>query len=257
MPLAPPVSWVLAVDNGAVDRATGARQDANAERLLAEVYPVAVRDGLQTALPHRMQTGNPVALIGRTATANGSLAKDAWWWATARLAGQGGGGAADGGDRRLKLMGVGLGSAQAAANAADCMLLVNTPNALMKAAAFGQYLVPPKVLCRQGEVDRNFPGDADNDGFVESYGFQVVRLASGRATFTIYPQGRPIFYPTYLFTVPAVERESLDLAHSRVLINIDGKQFADPPQFPDGSFLLQVPFVLDKPVTVEAILVKR
>jgi hypothetical protein len=127
----------------------------------------------------------------------------------------------------------------------------------MKAGAFGQYLVPPKVLFRQGELDRNFPGDADNDGFVERYGFQTVRLANGRATFTIYPQGRPLFYPAYLFTVPAIERDALDLAHSRVLINIDGKQFADPPQFPDGSFLLQLPFTLDRPVTVEALLIRK
>ena len=144
-----------------------------------------------------------------------------------------------------------------AQNSADCMLLVNHPDLLTKATGFSQYLDPPKIIVRQGELDRNFPGDADNDGFVESYGFQVVRLANGRATFTIYPQQRPIFYPPFLFTIPAVERDALDVKHSQLLINIDGKQFANPPQFPDGSFLLQIPFPLNKdPVNVEAILVK-
>ncbi len=141
---------------------------------------------------------------------------------------------------------------------ATCMMLVNSPTGLGMAGAFGQYLEPVKIVMNQGEVDRTFPGNWDNDpyGFVKSYGFQVVRLANGRATFTIYPQERPIFYPPILFTVPAAEREALDVKHSRLLVNIDGKLFTDPAVFPDGSFLLQVPYVLDRPVNVEARLVK-
>jgi hypothetical protein len=54
-----------------------------------------------------------------------------------------------------------------------------------------------------------------------------------------------------------VEREAVNLRNSRLLINIDGKQFADPPQFPDGSFLLQLPYVIDRPVQVEAVLVHK
>jgi hypothetical protein len=140
---------------------------------------------------------------------------------------------------------------------ADCMLLVNGADALLQAACFAQYLVPPKVIVRQGELDQTYPGDVDGDGFVEPYGFQAIRLANGRATFTIYPQDRPIFVPAFLFTVPAAEREALDLMHSRMLITIDGKLFADPPQFPDGSFLLQFPNEIDQPVDVEAIVVKK
>ncbi len=256
---ADPISWALAMDNEVMDRSASASgvQGADAERLLSEIYPAGVREGLETALPHRMQTGAPVAIIGKTsasASGGGGLAKNAWWWALEKSAAGG-----QAGDSVMKLAGVGLGAAGPALTRhhADCMLLANTPNALMKAGAFAQYLVPPKVIVSQGELDRNFPGDADNDGFVESYGFQAIRLANGRAAFTIYPQQRPIFYPVYLFTIPAIEREALDLAHSRILINIDGKQFADPPQFPDGSFLLQFPYVLDRPVSVEAVLVKR
>jgi hypothetical protein len=110
---------------------------------------------------------------------------------------------------------------------------------------------------RQGELDRSFPGDVDNDGLVEPYGFQVIRLQNGRASFTLYPQERPLFYPPFLFTVPAVERQADDVKNSHMLINIDGQQFTDPPQFPDGSFLLQMPYVIDRPVQVEGVLVKK
>jgi hypothetical protein len=137
------------------------------------------------------------------------------------------------------------------------MLLVNAPPALTQAGSFSQYLQPPRLRIRQGELDRNFPGDTDNDGFVEPYGFQVIRLTNGRAAFTVFPDNRPLFYPPFLFTIPALERAGLDLPHARLLINIDGKQFADPPQFPDGSFLLQLPYTLDRPVSIEAVLIKK
>ena len=188
-----------------------------------------------------MQTAAPVAMIAQTAAT--TTAKAAWWWAV---------------KNRRKYFGNALQSDPAQAHGElFCMLLVNNPTALTQAGSFSQYLAPPRLRFRQGEPDRNFPGDPDNDGFVDAYGFQVVRLASGRAAFTIYPQERPLFYPPYLFTVPAIERQALDLKDSRVLINIDGKQFADPPRFPDGSFLLQMPYVINQPVNVEALLIHK
>ncbi len=249
--VADPISWALSSDpsswagqenSGGGSDAAGSR-DAE-ERLLADVYTAPFRAGLATALPHRMQTGDPVALI------SGSDAqKDTFWWANTR------GRSDPQGPRRV--FGAGFSTpAGAASGEASCMLLVNNPNALTKAGTFSGYLSPPKVVMRQGELDVTVPGDMNNDGFVEAYGFQAIRLAGGRAAMTIYPQNRPIFYPVFLFTVPAIDRKSLDVAHSRLLVNVDGRQFADPPVFPDGSFLLQIPYVLDRPVTVEAELVK-
>lgn len=240
-----PVSWALLSmpRMGREGQETPESTEAT-QRLLTEVYPATFRQGLTTALPHRMQSNASVAMI---APANPQ--KDNFWWSHEAV-----------GHPTRWIFGAGIPSPATATGPvngeSNCMLLVNSPNGLAMAGAFGQYLVPPKIIAKQGELDRNFPGDLDNDGFVESYGFQVVRLAGGRAMFTIYPQERPIFYPPILFTVPATERDALDLKHSKLLINIDGKQFANPPQFPDGSFLLQVPYVLDRPVNVEAILVK-
>ncbi len=235
-----PISWALVLDQNAVRQKQDADLQSTAagvERLLSEIYPASVRQGLTTALPHQMQMNAPIAMLAKTGSTNGG--KNNWWWAEGR---------------GRKIFGVGITQRK---GPLDCMLLVNSPSPLMQAGSFAQYLVPPKVRVRQGELDRNFPGDLDNDGLVEPYGFQVIRLSNRRTSFMIYPQERPLFYPPYLFTVPAVERDAVDVKDSRVLINIDGKQFADPPAFPDGSFLLQIPYVLDRPVQVEAILVKK
>ncbi len=271
-----PVSWALVLDSGVVGEEryagmTGAGE--NAEKLLAGIYPRAVREAVGVnselgmvnsekrlgALPHQMQLGSPIGMIAKTGLGVG-FEKGLWWWAE--------------GDGR-KVFGAGISAREGAegrSGPVDCMLLVNEANALAMAGSFGQYLVPPRVKVRQGELDRNFPGDVDNDGFVDSYGFEVVRLSRGRASFVVDPRMsgqlsvvggqkeegvRPLFYPVILFTVPAVEREDVDLKHSRVLVNVDGKQFEDPPQWPDGSFLLQLPWVIDRPVGVEAILVKK
>jgi hypothetical protein len=242
-PVPRPVSWALM--SAEKPGNAGAAADSP-ERLLTEIYPATFRQDLPTALPHRMQSHTAVAMI-----APASRQKNNFWWAR------------DAVPQTRWIFGTGIvpASPDPAApgfSEATCMLLVNAPNALTMAGSFGQYLVPPKIVVRQGEIDLTYPGNWDNDpsGFVETYGFQVVRLANGRAVFSIYPQERPIFYPPILFTVPAVERDALDLKHSQLLINIDGKQFPNPPQFPDGSFLLQIPYVLDRPVTVEALLVK-
>jgi len=247
--MARPMTWALVQEDrehawGMEEWGMHAKTPEDADRLLNAIYPASVKAGLTTALPHQMQRGASVAMIAKSVAASAAAKeKNLWWWTK-------------GGGKRI--FGAGLaGGGGGGENSADCMLLVNKPLALMQAGAFAQYLVPPKVLVREGELDRNFPGDADNDGMVESYGFQAIRLSNGRARFTVYPQERPLFYLAYLFTIPATDRESFNLKNSRLLVNIDGKQFSDPPQFPDGSFLLQLPYVIDRPVQVEAIVVAK
>jgi hypothetical protein len=243
-----PVSWAFMQNDNRRDagRPLGAPDPAGQHRLLEEIYPPVLRQGFATALPHRMQTDAPIAMIART-----SARKDTFWWASGRMS--------EASAEFRRYFGAGLlpSSSAAGRKRAACMLLVSGADAVVQAACFGQYLAPPKAIARQGELDLTDPGDADSDGFVESYGFQAIRLANGRATFRIYPQERPIFFPAYLFTVPAAERETLDLKNSRMLVTIDGKLYADPPQFPDGSFLLQIPHVIDQPADVEAVVVRK
>ncbi|MGN6369978.1 MAG: hypothetical protein ACTHN5_17110 [Phycisphaerae bacterium] len=234
-PAGDPITWALVLDRSVHPPAAAPAVTANSSRLLDAIYPAAVRQGLTTALPDRMQTGAAVGMIAKT----GSRGGQNWWWT-----------AGDG----KRVFGVGIAQR---GGPVDCMLLANTPTPLMQAGSYSAYLVPPKVRVRQGEWDRSFPGDVDNDGLVEPYGFQVVRLQNGRVSFTLYPQERPLFYPPFLFTVPAVERQADDVKNSHMLLNIYGQQITEPPQFPDGSFLLQMPYVIDRPVQVEGVLVKK
>jgi hypothetical protein len=238
-PIPDPASWVLSLDNATLtsDPSLDAKTP-DAQRLLAALYPTAFRNNV--TLPHQMQPGAPVALLAKTSP----QIQAPWWWA--RLD-----------DKKIFGTAIAPPPAPAQHSPLNAMLLVNAPPALTQAGSFSQYLQPPRLRIRQGELDRNFPGDTDNDGFVEPYGFQVIRLTNGRAAFTVFPDNRPLFYPPFLFTIPAIDRAGLDLPHARLLINIDGKQFADPPQFPDGSFLLQLPYTLDRPVSIEAVLIKK
>ena len=155
-----------------------------------------------------------------------------------------------------------------------CEILANPNGALEEAGMFSAYLTPPRVEMLKGTLERNFPGDVDNDGLVEAYGFQTIRLEKGRASFTILPEGRPIYYPVFLMTVPAEERAAYGGAGKRLIINVDGKEIGggagsrnqEPgsekaggafPRWPDGSFLVQLPWVLHKTVHVEAEVVER
>ena len=224
-----PVSWALIADRILVDDNV-----KEPERLLQGIYPSAFAE---STMPHQMQVGNPVAMLAKI----NAREKNLWWWAET-------------GNRRI--FGVGLPKALRQ-GPLDCLLLVNDPNPLAQASAFSGYLGPANLRVKVGTIDRNFPGDRDNDGLVEPYGFQVVRLTAGRAVFTIDPENRPLYYPAILFTVPAAERDLVDVKNCHVLINLDGKQFEDPPQWPDGSFLLQLPYVISRPVHVEATLVHK
>ena len=103
-------------------------------------------------------------------------------------------------------------------------MLANRPTALDEAGMFSQYLVPPGAGDGAGGSGPEFSGDIDNDSLVEADGFQTIRLADGKAQFVLDPEGRPIFYPTFLITVPAEEREKMDLKKRSLILNVDGKQ---------------------------------
>jgi hypothetical protein len=230
-----PVSWAMVLPNSTINMA-----QKPPERLLTELYPRQYR---ADTMPNQMQVGNPVAMIAKSDPGE----KNLWWWTEI-------------GAKRI--FGVGLPKGIRESGPVDCLLIVsdltvNDPNLLAEAATFSQYLEPPELKFRMGELDRNFPGDRDNDGMVEEYGFQAVRMAHGRAVFTIVPGERPLMSPAFLLTVPPGEREAVDLRHSHVLINVDGRQYEDPPQWPDGSFLWQYPGVLTRSVVVEVTLERK
>ncbi len=215
-----PVTWALSLD-----RATIQPHVEQPERLLKDIYPEALRHAV---LPHQMQVGAPLHLLAKVGGDESSL----YWWADAG---------------NCRLFGVGL-PAKNRNGPLDAVLLVNKIGVLEVAGSFSQYLTGPALTMKIGKQDMNFPGDFDNDGVVEPYGFQAIRLSNGQAVFELDPQGRPIYYPAFLISNP-IGSPSLD--GSRILSNIDGQQIADPPHWPDGSYILQLPWVITKPVHIE------
>jgi len=220
-----PVTWALGVD-----RTTLAAPADVPERLLKDIYAEAARRDI---LPHQVQVGAPVHLAAKVGGES-----NLYWWADAG---------------RCRYFGVGLPERHRA-GPLDCLLLVREAGLLEVAGCFSQYITGPALRMKTGVQDMNFPGDLDNDGVVEPYGFQAIRLANGRAVFDLDPQGRPLYYPIFLISNPI---GSPSLETSRILVNIDGQQLADPPHWPDGSYLLQLPWVITKPVHLEISAVPR
>ncbi len=227
-PPAEPVSLVLMLEESALSP-TGAPP----EKLLRAIYPEAFRKGV---LPHELQLGNPVAMVAKT----GKSAENLWWRADVMH-----------GDVGYRIFGVGLPAALRKGPIA-CTLLASAPTLLDEATAFSQYLLPPTLEVHAGRLDQTFPGDLDNDGLVDLYGFYAIRLENLRASVTLNPGDRPAFYPTFLFTLPPQQQAGMDMSAYRVILNIDGQQITDPPRWPDGSFLVQLPWIINKPVRIEA-----
>jgi len=223
-----PAAVALMLDRSAIAAGAEAPKD-----FLRGFYPPG---WAQKVLPHEMQNGAAVAMFAKTMDA-----KESWWQACTKT---------------QHVFGVTIPKKMHAGPVA-CMLLINSPTALDQVSAFSSYLSPAGATMKIGTLDTTFPGDYDNDSLVESYGFQTIRMTDGRAWFTLEPGERPIFYPTLLLTIPAVERERMDLTKFNLLINVDGQQVVNPPRWPDGSFLVQLPYIVSKPVRVEATLTPK
>ncbi len=192
--------------------------------LLHEIYADSAK---RKYFPHEFQSGNPVVMLAKV----NETEPDIYW-------------RADAGEYRL--FGVGLPQAERR-GPVNCMMLVNSPTQVDTAAAFANYLRPPQLRIKLGRQERTFPGDRDNDGLVEAYGFLVIRMAPDQVWFTIDPQNRPVYYPAILIC-PGVK----DAGKRKLLVNLEGRQFSELPRWPDGSYLLQIPYTLAKPVNLEA-----
>lgn len=219
--LSPPVTIALGLNRSVTQTAPTGLQP-----LLRQLYANSER---REFFPHEFQAGNPVAMLAKVNESE----KDLYWRAEAGA---------------YRYFGVGIPVADRK-GPITCMLLTNLPSMLDQAAAFATYLSPAKIQAKMGQQDRTFPGDRDNDGLVEPYGFQVVRLSQDMAWFTLDPQNRPAYHPAILLS-PGKPKPS-----DKLIVNLDGQQFTDLPRWPDGSFLLLIPYTLAKPVRIEARLV--
>jgi hypothetical protein len=239
------------------------------ERLLSGLY---LGTPPPAPLPHALQLGRPLALLGKF-----SGHENLWFRASWRSAAAREGASADAPDVELLGQGIPVTDRQGPICA---LLLADLARPLDVAANFSAYLTPPALEIKRGDLDRNFPGDIDNDGLVDGAGFMTLRLepaaggtTTARAAWTIDPGNRPIYFPAFLLTLPAPStgpstapapgsstppsgvtrsRASLDPAPLRLRVIVDGQQLSDPPRWPDGSFLVQLPWIISRPVHIEA-----
>lgn len=110
--------------------------------------------------------------------------------------------------------------------------------------AFAAAHASPAELAVPGEmgrVDRNTPGDANNDGYNEQLGAYQLQAAGGRIELTLTPR------------VTAVPRPVLQIAglpQGKALITMEGRLIERWARLNDGQLLLELPARITRPTLV-------
>jgi hypothetical protein len=93
-----------------------------------------------------------------------------------------------------------------------------------------------------GRLDRNSPGDANNDGYSEREGVYKLIASGGRVEFQIKPQaGVPVPRPVV---------EISGLPKGKILATMEGRLVEVMVRLPDGRVLLELPGTLTRATTV-------
>ena len=98
-----------------------------------------------------------------------------------------------------------------------------------------------KVPSQFGRVDRNTPGDEDNDGYNEARGSYELLAAASRFEVTIAPR-------TALLARPVLEIANLPAGS--VLATIEGQLIPNPHRLPSGNVLIELPARLERAAIV-------
>ncbi len=83
-----------------------------------------------------------------------------------------------------------------------------------------------------GRVERNTPGDANNDGYNEQLGAYPVQATGGRLELTMTPRGAP---------VPRPVLQIAGLPEGKALITIEGRLVEKSTRLKDGQLLVELP----------------
>jgi hypothetical protein len=92
-----------------------------------------------------------------------------------------------------------------------------------------------------GRVNRNTPGDANNDGYNEQLGAYQVQATSGRVELTLTP--RVTAMPRPVFQIAG-------LPDGKALITIEGRLVERSTRLADGQLLFEIPARITRPTLV-------
>jgi hypothetical protein len=93
-----------------------------------------------------------------------------------------------------------------------------------------------------GRVERNSPGDLNNDGYAELTGAYQVKASGARIQITIAPQ-------TPKLAKPVVEIAGLPLG--RIVAALDGQLIDQTVRLANGHVLVQIPSTIQRPVNLD------
>jgi hypothetical protein len=92
-----------------------------------------------------------------------------------------------------------------------------------------------------GRLDRATPGDANNDGYNETWGVYELRASGGRMEFEISPR------------TAVLSRAMIEIAGlppGPVCVTMEGRLITDALRLDDGHLLIEIPGVLQRPTRI-------
>jgi hypothetical protein len=98
-----------------------------------------------------------------------------------------------------------------------------------------------KIASEIGRVDRNSPGDPNNDGYSELTGAYQIVAAAPRIELTLSPQAKPLYCPVL---------EISGLPAGNVFVNMEGRPVETTARLANGRLLVVLPGTLTRPTLV-------
>ena len=106
-----------------------------------------------------------------------------------------------------------------------------------------QHLAPAQIQVAEGmgRVDRNTPGDANNDGYNETTGSYRILATAPRIELRFTPTKSPVLSPILEFS---------GFPFGKALVTLEGRLIEQSTRTSTGTLLVELPAKIDRPVTV-------
>ena len=115
---------------------------------------------------------------------------------------------------------------------------VNRPTGMSTVTVwFAEVSVPEEL----GRLNRDTPGDANNDGYNEVRGAYQLIANGARLEMRITPHTRALLRPILEIT---------GLSPGKVLVTTEGRLVETTVRLEDGTLLVEIPTVIDRPTTI-------